>query len=93
MTAGERAGRREQIRFRLRLSPEADADTVLAAAEEALGRPLGPVTRLRSVPVLSLTAESRELETLRRLPGVELAEPEGRCELPPRPRKPRQERY
>ena len=90
MTAGERAGRREQIRFRLRLSPEADADTVLAAAEEALGRPLGPVTRLRSVPVLSLSAGREELEILRRLPGVELAEPEGRCELPP---KPRQERY
>lgn len=93
MTAGERAGRREQIRFRLRLSPEADADTVLAAAEEALGRPLGPVTRLRSVPVLSLSAHPAEWETLRRLPGVESAEPEGRCELPPRPQKPRQERY
>ena len=92
MTAAGCEMRNDQIRVRLRLTPEADPETVLAAAEEALGRPLGPVTRLRSVPVLSLTAESRELETLRRLPGVERAEPEGRCELPPRPGKPRQER-
>ena len=81
-----------QIRARLRLSREADPEAVLAAAEEALGRPLGKVTRLRSVPVLSLNAEPGELETLGRLPGVLRAEPEGRCELPPKPKKPRQEK-
>ena len=84
--------RDSRIRVRLRLSREADPAAVLAAAEEALGRPLGKVTRLRSVPVLSLTAEPAELETLGRLPGVLSAEPEGRCELPPKPPKPRQER-
>ncbi len=93
MTAAGCEMRNDQIRVRLRLTPEADPETVLAAAEEALGRPLGPVTRLRSAPVLSFSADPGELETLRRLPGVERAEPEGRCELPPRPRKPRQERY
>ena len=92
MSKGSGGRENQRLRVRLRLSPEADADTVLAAAEEALGRPLGPVTRLRSVPVLSLSAHPAEWETLRRLPGVESAEPEGRCELPPRPRKPRQER-
>lgn len=84
--------RNEQLRIRLRLEAGADAETVLAAAREALGRPLGKVTRLRSVPVLSLTGDRAELEILRRLPGVALAEPEGRCELPPKPPKPHQER-
>ena len=93
MSKGSGGRENQRLRVRLRLRPETDAETVLAAAEEALGRPLGPVTRLRSVPVLSLSAGREELEILRRLPGVELAEPEGRCELPPRPRKPRQERY
>ena len=92
MSKGNDSRENQRLRVRLRLRPESDAETVLAAAEEALGRPLGPVTRLRSLPVLSFSADPGELETLRRLPGGERAEPEGRCELPPRPGKPRQER-
>ena len=80
-------------RIRVRLRPGADAEAVLAAAEEALGRPVEVLSRLRTAPVLSLMAARAELEALRRLPGVAQAEPEGRCELPPRPQKPRQERY
>ena len=85
------ATRGERFRVRLRLSPGADADAVLAAAGEALGRPVEALSRLRTASVLSLMADRAELEALLRLPGVAQAEPEGCCELPPRP-TPRRER-
>ncbi len=75
----------ERFRVLLRLAPDADADAVLAAAEESLGRSVEVINRLRTVPVLSVSAGRSELEILRRVPGVAAAEPEGRCELPPRP--------
>ncbi len=84
--------REKRMRVRLRLRGDADAEATLAAAREVLGRPLEPVTRVQTARLLSFTASRTELDALRRLPGVERAEPEGRCELPPRPGKPRQER-
>ena len=84
--------REERIRVAVRLAPEWDADTFLAAAEEALGHPVPVAQRLRTAPVLSLWLRRGELETIQTLPGVEQASPERKNQIPPRPPLPKQER-
>jgi hypothetical protein len=83
--------RAEQIRVLVRLEQDADAEAVLAAAEEALGRPVEPLLRFRTAPLLTLRLTGAELERVRRLPGVKRAEPEGRLPAPS-PIRPGQER-
>ena len=83
--------RAERIRVAVKLRKDADADAVLASAEEALGHPVQLVHRLRSSPVLSLWLLQTELDTVRMLPGVERAAPEGRISLPPAPKRPEPE--
>ncbi len=80
------------LRVSLRLEENADAKEVLAAMEEALGHPVKPLQRLRSVPILSVLLTRQELEQVRCLRGIRSAAEEKRAELPPTPRRQQESR-
>ena len=81
-----------RIRVLLKLSPEAEPEAVLAAAEQALGRPIPQVRLVRGAGVMAFPAEPSELALLRELPGVQKAEREGTVSLLPDPVKHRWKR-
>ena len=76
----------------VKLSPGADPDAVLAAAEQALGRPILKPRQVKGAGVLSFWANPAELPLWRGVPGVLRAEGEGSVPLPPRPVKQKAER-
>ncbi len=80
------------IRASVALEREQEPETFLSALEEELGRAPEAIRYLRSAGVLILRLTAKELERVRRMPGVRRAEAEGRCELPPRPVPPGRER-
>ena len=75
----------ESIRVSVKLEKDCDPQTFLKALEEALGRPVRPARILKSANLLSLWLTGPELAAAAALPGVLLAGPEGRVELPPKP--------
>lgn len=74
------------IRVSVKLEPDCDGEAFLKSLEETLDRPVRPVSRVKSAKVFSLLLTRAELEKTKSLPGVCRAEPEGRAELPPKPR-------
>jgi hypothetical protein len=76
----------ETIRVGVTLEADCETEAFLESLEAALGRPVRPVRRMKSVRLLSLWLTRAELEKTKSLPGVRRAEPEGRAELPPKPR-------
>ena len=80
------------IRASVALEKDRNTDEFLPLLEEELARPLEPIRVLRNLGILVLRLTGRELERVRRMPGVRRAEAEGRCELPPRPGSPGIER-
>ena len=75
----------ETIRVSVKLEKDLDPGAFLHLLEETLGRTVRPVRTVKTVNLLSLWLGRAELETVRSLPGVLRAEPEGRSELPPKP--------
>ena len=75
----------ETIRVSVKLDAECDSQAFLTSLEETLGRPVRPVSWLKTARIFSLWLTRAELEKAGTLPGVLLAEPEGRAELPPKP--------
>ena len=75
----------EKIRVSVKLKEGCEPEAFLPKLEALLDRPVRPVRILKSARVLSLWMTGTELEKAGTLPGVLLAEPEGRAELPPKP--------
>jgi hypothetical protein len=80
------------LRVRLTLEKSAEADQVLAAMEETLGRRVTVRQRLKTVPILSVELTGPELERVRAIPGIRKAEEEGSVSIPPKPMKRRESR-
>ncbi len=79
--------RKQSIRVVLKLAKDAETDLVLAAAEQALGRPITQLCWVRGAGVLSFPAEPGELQRLQTLPGVLRVGLDGCAQLPPQPRR------
>lgn len=88
MTEGIGSMERRVLRVSLALERDVREDELLAALEEALGRPPELVWKLRGSRVLSCRMTAEEMETVRGLPGIRSVQPEQRADLPPRPRIP-----
>ncbi|MBR0198938.1 MAG: hypothetical protein IJQ42_02070 [Oscillospiraceae bacterium] len=80
----------EKIRVSVKLKEGCEPEAFLPKLEELLDRPVCPVRILKRARVLSLWMTGTELEKTAALPEVLLARPEGRAELPPKPRFPRE---
>ena len=76
----------EKIRVSVKLKEGCEPEAFLPKLEALLDRPVRPVRILKSDRVLSLWMTGTELEKTAALPEVLLAMPEGRAELPPKPR-------
>lgn len=76
----------EKIRVSVKLKEGCEPEAFLPKLEALLGRPARPVRILKRARVLSLWMTGTELEKTAALPEVLLAMPEGRAELPPKPR-------
>ena len=76
----------EKIRVSVKLKEGCEPEAFLPKLEALLDRPVRPVRILKSARVLSLRMTGTELEKTAALPEVLLAMPEGRAELPPKPR-------
>ena len=76
----------EKIRVSVKLKEGSEPEAFLPKLEALLDRPVRPVRILKSARVLSLWMTGTELEKTAALPEVLLAMPEGRAELPPKPR-------
>ena len=76
----------EKIRVSVKLKEGCEPEAFLPKLEALLDRPVCPVRIMKSIRLLSLWLTRAELEKAKSLPGVRRAEPEGRAELPPKPR-------